>query len=140
MSTNPQLADQLQAMIGKADRSLRAAHRHLESRDHDFASSAAYYAVFHMMQAALLTKGLTFSKHAGVISGFSEHFIKPGIVPSDFGQKIQRLRKDRELGDYGYTLTLDPADAEQDVTMAGEIVATIKRFLSSFLATRSSLD
>ena len=56
MNTPSTLAAQLQAMVEKAERSLGAARRHLETKDYDFASSAAYYAIFHMMQAALLTK------------------------------------------------------------------------------------
>ncbi len=72
-------------MIEKGRRTLRAAQDHLDKQDYDFASSKAYYAVFHLMQAVLLIKGKTYSKHAGVISGFSEHFIKTGVFPSDFG-------------------------------------------------------
>lgn len=133
MSPEPSLAAQLRAMVDKADRAVRAAQRDLKAGDYDFASSKAYYAVFHMMQAALLTKQLTFSKHAGVISGFSEHFIKPGVLPGDLGQKIQRLRKDREVGDYGYTLSVEPNDAREDVLIAVEILSVIKTYLKPAL-------
>lgn len=133
MNVDPQLAAQLRAMVGKAERALRAAERHLEDRDHDFASSKAYYAVFHVLQAALLTKQLTFSKHAGVISGFSEHFIKPGVFPVELNQKIQRLRRDRELGDYSYTFTVDPEDAAEDVAIARRLLSAITRYLQPFL-------
>lgn len=85
MTAQEALGQQLRAMIEKAQRSLRAAEEHLAKGDHDFASSKAYYAVFHLMQAALLTKGKTFSKHAGVISGFSEQFIRPGTFPPELG-------------------------------------------------------
>ncbi len=129
MSPEPQLAQQLRAMVDKAERALKAAQRHLDTGDQDFASSSAYYAVFHMMQAALLTKELTFSKHAGVNSGFSQHFIKTGLFPEEFGQQIQRLRRDREVGDYGYSLTVDPDDAHEDVAVAGQIVSAIKAFV-----------
>lgn len=135
MSAEPSLVAQLRAMVDKADRALRAAQRDLNAGDYDFASSKAYYAVFHMMQAALLTKQLTFSKHAGVISGFSESFIKSGVFPSDLGQKIQRLRKDREVGDYGYTLSVEPTDAREDVLIATEILSAVKAYLKPFLAS-----
>ena len=133
MSSDPVLAEQLRTMVDKAERSVKAAQRHLMESDYDFASSAAYYAVFHMMQAALLTKQKSYSKHAGVISGFSEHFIKPGVFPADFGQKIQRLRMDREVGDYGYTLTVDPGDAREDVKTATGIVSSITDHLKVLL-------
>ena len=95
MTDQEALRQQLQSMIEKSERALRAAKEHLEKEDWDFASSKAYYAVFHVMQAALLTKEKTYSKLAGVISGFSEHFIKTGAFPTKFGEMIQRLRKDR---------------------------------------------
>ena len=85
------------------------------------------------MQAALLTKGKTYSKHAGVIGGFSEHFIRTGVFPSGFGSAIERLRKDRELGDYGYQLSVDPEDSARDVKMAQEIVQAISVYLNSAL-------
>lgn len=133
MSPQPSLEHQLAAMVGKAERSLKAAQRHAQEGDYDFASSKAYYAVFHLMQAALLTKRLTFSKHSGVMTGFSEQFIKPGVFPSDFGQKIQRLRRDREIGDYGYALIVDPADAQEDVRLAAQLVLAINDYLKPFL-------
>jgi len=63
-------------------------------------SSRAYYAVFHIMQAALLTKNLTYKKHSGVISAFSKQFIKTGIFPKEFARYIKSLRSDRETSDY----------------------------------------
>ena len=118
MTDQEALRLQLQAMIEKGHRALQAAQDHLANGDFDFASSKAYYAVFHLMQAVLLTKGKTFSKHAGVISGFSEHFIKGGTFPATFGGAIQKLRKDRELGDYGYQLSVDPKESASDVERA----------------------
>lgn len=85
------------------------------------------------MQAVLLTKQKTYSKHAGVISGFSEHFIKTGTFPVTFGETIQRLRKDRELGDYGYQLSPSLEEAQRDVKTSSEIVERLTAYLKSFL-------
>lgn len=86
------------------------------------------------MQAALLTKGKTYSKHSGVISGFSEQFIKSGIFPASFGETIQRLRKDRELGDYGYQLSVTSKEATEDVKAASDIVESLLKYLHPFIA------
>jgi uncharacterized protein (UPF0332 family) len=129
MTDQEMLAHQLQAMANKSKRALQAARAHLSAGDVDFASSKAYYAVFHLMQAALLTKEKTFSKHAGVISGFSEHFIKSGVFPKEFGETIQRLRKDRELGDYSYQLDLSTEEAAQDVENAATIFDSVLAYL-----------
>ena len=134
MTDQEALRQQLQAMVEKSGRALRAAKEHLAHGDADFASSKAYYAVFHLMQAALLTKERTYSKHAGVISGFSEQFIKPGVFAASFGEAIQRLRKDRELGDYGYQLSVSPEEAAGDVKTANEIVDALLKYLQPFIS------
>jgi len=133
MTDQEALREQLKAMIGKSKRSLLAAKEHLAKGDWDFASSKAYYAVFHLMQAGLLTKGKTYSKHAGVISGFSEQFLKSGIFPRDFGESIQRLRKDRELGDYGYQLSVTSEEASRDVKTAEELIESLFKYLSPYV-------
>lgn len=134
MTDQETLRQQLKAMLEKGQRTLRASQDHLAKGDADFASSKAYYAVFHLVQAVLLTKGLTYSKHAGVIAGFSEHFLKSGIFPKEFGQAIQRLRKDRELGDYGYQLSVNSQDAAEDVKAASEIIDRLAHHLQPLLS------
>lgn len=134
MTDQEALRGQLRSMVEKAERTLRAAEQHLANKDADFASSKAYYAVFHLMQAALLTKGLSYSKHAGVISGFSEQFIKSAIFPTSFSEAIQRLRKDRELGDYGYQLSITLEEASRDVRTAAEIVDALLKYLRPSIA------
>jgi len=79
-----------------------SARNNFNHEDFETTSSKAYYAVFHIMQAALLLKGLTYSKHSGVISGFSKEFIKPDIFPKEFSKKIRSLYKGREISDYNY--------------------------------------
>jgi uncharacterized protein (UPF0332 family) len=61
-----------QLIVRKAIRSIDAARRNFDDKDYDFASSRAYYAAFYVMQAALLTKGLSFSKHIRTHSFFSD--------------------------------------------------------------------
>ena len=133
MTDQEALSAQHRAMIKKGERSLKAAQRHLADGDLDFACSKAYYAAFHLMQAVLLTEGLTYSKHSGVLSGFSQHFIKTGRFPSDFGELIQRLRKDREVGDYGYQMNVPSEDATQDVTNAQSIISKLTDFVKPFI-------
>lgn len=61
---NEELLNTLRAIINKANRSLEAAKILLTGGGYESASSRAYYAVFHLMQACLLTKGLSYSKQS----------------------------------------------------------------------------
>lgn len=129
MSQDESLKKQLREMMQKADRSMAAAKRHMEGGDYDFASSRAYYASFYTMEAILLTRNLAFSKHSGVISAFNQHFIKPGIFPTEFSRLIARLSRDRQIGDYGFGVSIAEGEATQDILSAERIVEAIKNYL-----------
>lgn len=119
-------------MIKKSSRSLDAARVLFEHKNFEATSSKAYYAVFHILQAVLLTKNFSFSKHSGVISAFSKYFIKEGIFPKDFGSKIKNLLKDREIGDYEYFSHITSEQAETDLKNAKEIIKEVKKYLADF--------
>lgn len=129
MNNHKQLSDQLQLMIEKAFRSIAAAYRNIEEGDYDFASSRAYYASFYAMEAVLLTKELSYSKHAGVISAFNQHFVKTDIFPKEFSKSIARLFRERQTGDYDFDLSIDEKDAKEDARIAEKIVNAIVKHL-----------
>ncbi len=122
------LKDQIQMIIDKAHRSLSAAHRNFDAGDYDFAASRAYYAVFYSMEAVLLTKNLTFSKHSGIISAFNLHFVKEGYFPKTFGKSINQLFSERQTGDYDLGLSINETDAKTDVEIAEQIVEAIVQY------------
>ena len=125
---NP-LNQQLVMMLRKANRAALSAQRQLESGDYDFASSRAYYAVFYGLEAMLLLKGLSFSRHSGVISAFNQHFVKPGIFPKEFSGMITRLFRERQMADYEFDLSIGESDAQQDLAACLDILKAIKTHL-----------
>lgn len=129
MSENNDLEIQLRAMIQKAVRSIAAAKRDIKEGDYDFASSRAYYAAFYVIEAMLLTKGLSFSKHGSVIGAFNQHFVKTGAFPKEFSKLIARLFRERQTGDYGFDLSIGEKDAREDVQIAERIVEAITKYL-----------
>jgi uncharacterized protein (UPF0332 family) len=129
MNEEEQPASELNRIIDKAEESLSSALNEFDEGRYGFASSQAYYTVFHAMTAALYAVGKTYSKHAGVIAGFNELFIKTGKMPKAFGAVIQRLRKDRETGDYSYDVKIDKETAESGINDAERILSTIKDYL-----------
>lgn len=129
MTGENDLEVQLRALIRKATRSIEAAKRDVEHGDHDFASSRAYYAAFYAIEAILLTKGLSFSKHGSVIGAFNQYFVKTGIFPKEFSKLITRLFRERQTGDYSFTLLIDKEDAKKDVQIAERIFEAINEYL-----------
>lgn len=62
-----------EALVRKAQDSLRGAQVLASQKLFDFAVSRAYYTMFYVAEAFLLGEGLTFSKHSGVIAAFGQH-------------------------------------------------------------------
>jgi uncharacterized protein (UPF0332 family) len=117
------------ALIQKARRYLKSADMLLKDKDYESSVSRAYYSMFYSAEAALLTKGLSFSSHKGVISGFGEHFVKTGIFPKEMARELNRAFEKRQLGDYEYTTVISQEDAEEILEKAKDFVETIARWL-----------
>jgi uncharacterized protein (UPF0332 family) len=118
-------------MVRKAKRALVAARSHVKAGDYDFASSRAYYAAFYSMEAALLERGLVFSKHSGVMAGFALNFVKTGVFPKDFSKQIARLFRERQIGDYEFEISISAKAAKEDIRHATVIVHAIDEYLNS---------
>lgn len=129
MRKDAELSKKLKTIMSKARDSLVVAKQlHIENH-YNHAASRAYYAVFHALQAILLTKGLSFSKHSAVLSAFNKEFIFTKIFIKDFYDKIVRLFKDRLTGDYGYEKEVTRENSEMDVADAEMIINAIEEYL-----------
>jgi len=118
-------------MIRKSLDDLQTAKILFEHKKYEAASSKAYYAVFHILQAVLLTKNLSFSKHSGVISAFSKYFLKEKLFPEDYSNHINRLKKDREISDYNYYQEIDEEESENNLNIAERIIQTITEYINN---------
>ena len=115
-------------LLAKAQRSIKAAERLLRDGDYDFAVSRAYYGMFYVAQAMLLTRDLRRSKHSGVIAAFQEQFVKPGDVPDRFFHLLRDGFEDRAEGDYGFA-EISRDQAEAGIEAARQFVDEIGRRL-----------
>lgn len=135
MTFDPVLSDQLKALLAKAERSIKAAEELLNKGFFDFASSRAYYAAFYALEALLLSEGKTFSKHQGLIAAFRKHFIKTGIFPINFSEKIGRLFRNRQWCDYDPVCNITAEDAREDIHYATEILQEINKHIQAKCGT-----
>lgn len=118
-----------QALMAKARRYLKSAELLLDDGDYESSVSRSYYAMFYCAEATLLTKGLTFSSHRGVIAAFGEHFIKTDVFPKEMGRELNRAFEKRQLGDYEFTSVVSDEDARDLLTQATDFCGLIERWL-----------
>lgn len=120
-----------QQLVAKGKRGLKAAERLFGEEDYDFAVSRAYYAMFHLAEALLLTKGLATSTHSGLLAILYEHFVKPGLIQKKFHQSLHHAFGLRQQGDYWSDSGITQEMAREVLDDAKTFVATIERYLES---------
>jgi uncharacterized protein (UPF0332 family) len=85
---------------------------------------------FYAASALLLTRDITRSKHSGVLSAFRQHFIKSGIIESEYSDIYGEAFDARHIADYDLIDALDPQEAHKTLTNASRFVARIETHLS----------
>jgi uncharacterized protein (UPF0332 family) len=128
----------MEELVQKAQQSLAAAELLLAQGYADFAASRGYYAMFYAAEATLLSKGLAFSKHAGVIAAFGQHFVKLGDLPGHLHRYLLDAFDIRHIGDYDAPGMVGEERARQVLASAQEFVETIATFLGIETDTKRS--
>lgn len=122
-------AEVLEALLAKANDKMRGARRAWDNGFYDDAASRAYYAAFLAVTAVLAQHGFTFSSHGKVLGAFNKELIKPGLFPSDTARKLERLFKDRQIGDYEADHSIQKEEAELDLADAKLILDACRQYL-----------
>jgi uncharacterized protein (UPF0332 family) len=125
------------ALLHKADESLQAARLLNGQHFHGFSVSRAYYTMYYTAEALLLEKGLSFSKHAGVIAAFGQHFAKTGLLPTEFHRYLIEAQDSRNIGDYDTGPGITKEKAEQQLLRAERFLKLAQEYLGPPLAASS---
>ena len=115
--------------LEKAEEDIDTAAELLSLNRFRAAVNRAYYALFSITSAVLLTKKLERSKHAGVEAAFNQHFIKTKIIEIEYGKIFDYARKKREESDYTSKATIDRETAERVVQDAKKFMQRMKEYL-----------
>lgn len=123
------MTEEVRDFLDKSRRSIEAAKLLFSDGHYDFAASRAYYAMFYALEALLLDKGLSFSKHSALIAAFGKIFIKSGLFDSRFHRAVLHAFDLRNAGDYDTVRNVDEEQVSREIADAGELLEEIKRYL-----------
>ena len=126
MKKNQDLKD----LLKKAEESLTAAEFLLEKQLYDFSAGRSYYSMFYLAEALLMTKGLSFSKHKSVISGFGKEFVKSGLLPRKLRDNLAEAFDLRQIGDYGTSGSVTKEKAEILIENTKEFIKDAHLYLT----------
>lgn len=119
----------IEALIAKGRRSRAAAQRLSDHGDHDFAVSRAYYAMFYLAEALLLSKSLEFSRHSAVVAAFQQHFVKTGELPAELFESLRAGFERRQTADYSAEAETSAREAADLLRRAGRFVEVAEAYL-----------
>jgi uncharacterized protein (UPF0332 family) len=122
-------APEIQLYLNRARQDLQAAHSNLEQGFHSVAVTRAYYAMFYSASALLASKGISRSKHSGVHSAFGEHFVKAGLIETEYAKMLGHAFDSRLDSDYDITFSAERALAEAVLRDAQRFVDRVERYL-----------
>ena len=115
--------------LQRAEQTLDEAKVMSDATYYNAAINRLYYACYYAVVAALLSKGLTTTTHAGVKTLFSLHFIASGILPKECGKTFSRLFEMRHSSDYDDFIYCDKEMVDEFTPKARGVVDGIKRLI-----------
>ena len=115
----------------KAEDSLLSAQREFGAEAYDFAINRLYYTAFYAAISALLDRGQSFKKHAGVRGAFHKEFVKPGLLEPDWGKLYDQLFEDRSDSDYAPLITFERDYVEGQLERCSAFLETLRPFVGS---------
>jgi uncharacterized protein (UPF0332 family) len=120
---------EVEALLEKARRSQKAAAKLFKDGDVDFAASRAYYSLFYTAEALLLSRGLSFSSHSGVIANFGKEFAKTGILNPKFHHYLTESQDRRNIGDYSVLAEVTKEEVREMLGWAEEFIKEAENYL-----------
>ena len=121
------------AQVEKRKEKLNAAKALLKDGFIDDAISRAYYSMFHAASAVLLSDGISVESHGALKNMFGLHFVKTGKIDKKFSRWLNKLKDERENGDYDIFTSFDTDDARIDIQEAEEFLEEMQRYLTQNL-------
>ncbi len=127
------MLEEQKSLLKQAKDSLDVARNILRDGYPGFSAARAYYAMFYAVEALFLEQEMAFSKHAGIITAFSQYYIKTGIFDRKYSTFLREGFELRMIGDYGKLRSVTIAEAEAQVERASELLAIIEQRLEGDL-------
>ena len=94
------------------------------------AANRIYYSVFHAVNALFIFDGLQTVRHKGSHALFSQHYVKTGKLPSDFGHFYNNLQALREKSDYNCFYDVDEQDVIAGMDKARLFIDAIEAYIN----------
>ncbi len=115
--------------LSRAYKNLEVARSLLADEFYEDSVSKSYYAIFFAAKALLLTKNLDPKRHSGVISFFSQYFVKTGELEKELAAILKFAQKERISADYDEFYSASVEEAKIQLENAERFLQRVKEIL-----------
>lgn len=115
--------------LERASESLRAAKIMFDNGMLTFSMNRVYYAMFYSVQALLVSRKVSFSKHGQVKAYFNREMVKTGIFPTEMGRLYNKAFEYRQKFDYIDFSSPDREIVAEYLEKAIDFVSNIQEYL-----------
>ena len=116
--------------ISQAEETLEVAKELQAGGHYRDAVNRAYYAMFYCGLGLLATRELGSSKHSGVLSLFSLHFVKTGIFSKESGRYLREAFELRQQCDYREFVEIEPEQVNEVCEHAEKFILESRELLT----------
>jgi uncharacterized protein (UPF0332 family) len=109
-------------LLNKAQNTHRASILLLENTLIESAVGRAYYTMFYIAQAFLLSKNLSFSSHKAVISNFGQEFAKTKKIPIEYHRFLIDAQIKRNEADYDINPSFSADEVREIINKAEQML------------------
>jgi uncharacterized protein len=120
---------EVQLFMERARQMLNVAEHNLGDDFYESSVNRSYYAAFYAASALLTTQDKSMSRHSGVVSAFRQHFVKAGIFAVEYSDIYGRLLDHRSTSDYDLLVSINKAQATEDLRDAYKFVDAVQQWL-----------
>ena len=121
----------IELLITKAENTFEDAnYLFFERKSYESAVSRAYYSIFYITEAMLLTKSLTTTSHKGLSVEFAKNFIKTNEIEPIYGKILSNIFQKRQFGDYNMYAEITESVANEVLKDAAKFIGRMKTYLS----------
>ncbi len=110
----------------KSNRFLQEADDMVQQKRWDLAANRYYYACYHIVQAAFITKGIGTKTHDGTLTELGKNFILPGLLDKKFGRFFARMIQLRIKADYNSIAEVTEDEVLEMAPLSHEFVDSLQ--------------
>ena len=124
------MTEEQRLLVEKAHTAKDAAALLLDNGFYDGAISRAYYGMFYLAKAALLSKGVETSSHHETNGSFGREFAKTSLLPRKLHAFLLEAQGERSDADYLLQSSFEREDAEAQIENLSVFLSEVEAYLA----------